>query len=95
MKWLFQKISGFFGKKDKKENWIVARRRLPAYGENVLLLCSTGKLHVGFLHDEQEINDFGDTQPWFELQNGCYLTPTHWRPLPSLPENFEKNRLWY
>jgi hypothetical protein len=67
-----------------KMEWISVNDKLPGKGDPVLT-CDIN----GICMDEREpvigFIDEGDNK-WYMTWTECELTPTHWMPLPVIPE---------
>jgi len=71
----------------EKTQWIPCLERLPEIGTDVLMLLQNGRQRVGKI-----IEGLG----WFQTGNYCYnflelcpnrpYPPTHWMPLPDMPD---------
>lgn len=66
-------------------NWISVKDRLPEFGVQVLVFCSSCGIYVA---QYAFIGEFGGVKygNWHDGEMFVLLPPSHWMPLPDPPE---------
>ena len=72
---------------EEKQRWIPASERMPEDGEHVLAAYVDTMLTAAYYRHHIA---FGGVDNWWDIGEGWHTgNPTHWMPLPEVPEERE------